>query len=226
MSLNPYDDDFTQRLSAPDGHRNIIGGLWDEMGALQRDYLVDHGLRPGDRLLDIGCGSLRAGVMLVPYLAPAHYYGIDYLSALIEEGYEREIRRLGLDSRLPRENLAEERAFAVPFEGVTFDVALAQSVFTHLPINHLRLCLARLRPRMREGGRFFCTFFMAPDLLQTGETMRHPPRSEVETFCWRDPFHVWRRDILFAMEGLGWELEDIEAWGHPRGQEMARFRAV
>lgn len=226
MSLNPYDDDFTQRLAAPQGHRAIIGGLWDEMGALQRDHLLQHGLRPEHRLLDIGCGSLRAGVALVPVLHPGHYHGIDYLGALIEEGYRQEIVPLGLDTRLPRENLAEEQAFLVPFPGVTFDVALAQSVFTHLPVNHLRLCLARMRPRMREGGLFFCTFFVAPDTLPADETMRHPPRDEVETFSYRDPFHVWHRDILFAMEGLGWHLEDIAPWNHPRGQQMARFRAT
>jgi SAM-dependent methyltransferase len=224
--LIPYDDDFTERLSAPDGHRDIIGGLWDEMGLLQRDYLIRQGLAPSDRLLDIGCGSLRAGVRLAPYLDPGHYYGIDYLGTLIDEGYAREIRPAGLATRLPRTNLAEERAFRIPFPGITFDVALAQSVFTHLPINHLRLCLHRLRPRLREGGVLHCTFFLAQDDHATDEPVRQAPHGEVETFSWCDPFHVWERDIRFAMSGLNWRLEAIEDWGHPRGQRMARFRAV
>ncbi|MBB3996845.1 class I SAM-dependent methyltransferase [Aureimonas pseudogalii] len=226
LSLNPYDDDFSKRLAAPDGHRNIIGGLWDEMGSLQRDYLVDQGLRPNDRLIDIGCGSLRAGVALVPYLDPGHYYGVDYLGALLEEGYEKEIRPLGLVNRLPRENLAEERAFLLPFDGVVFDVALAQSVFTHLPINHLRLCLTRLRPCMKAGGRFFCTFFMAEDEVDASAGIRQPPHGEVETFSFCDPFHVWERDIRFAMEGLAWRLDGIRDWNHPRGQQMAHFVAI
>lgn len=226
MTLNPYADDISEPLAAPDGHRNIIGGLWKEMGIRQRDYLLANGLKPTDKLIDIGCGSLRAGVVLVPVLDPGNYYGIDYLEVLIEKGYECEIRPLGLEARLPRANLAEERAFSIPFEGVIFDVALAQSVFTHLPLNHLRLCLARLRPRLRLDGVFHCTVFVAPDEHPVDQPMRHPPFDEIETFSWQDPFHVWRRDIEFAMTGLGWRLEAVEDWDHPRGQKMARFRAI
>jgi SAM-dependent methyltransferase len=226
MLHSPYDDDFSQRMAQPDGHRAIIGGLWDEMGRRQLDYLVANGLLASHRVLDIGCGSLRAGVVLVPYLRAGHYYGIDYLASLLECGYEREIRPLGLVRRLPRENLVEEREFRVPFPGVTFDVALAQSVFTHLPLTHLRLCLRRLRPRMRMGGSFYCTVFLAPDRLGADEPLRHPPCGEVETFSWRDPFHVWKRDIDHAALGLGWHLERVEEWGHPRGQQMACFRAA
>lgn len=225
MSLNPYHDDFTERLARPHGHRDIIGGLWDEMGELQARHLADNGLAPTDRLLDIGCGSLRAGVRLVPMLDPGHYYGIDLLPALLEEGYEREIRPLGLEGRLPRENLHATDDFTIPFEGVLFDKALAQSVFTHLPINHLRLCLHKLRPRMREGGTFFCTFFRAPPELPRDRPMRHEPRGEVESFGWRDPFHVWDEDIRFAMEGLGWRFDGLRDWRHPRGQLMGHFVA-
>ena len=60
-----------------DAHREQVGGLWDEVGALQIDFLRAQGLRPPDTLLDVGCGCLRGGVHLVGYLEPGRYYGID-----------------------------------------------------------------------------------------------------------------------------------------------------
>ena len=39
-----------------------IGGLWDQMGQHQFDFLKKKGLKPQHKLLDIGCGSLRGGV--------------------------------------------------------------------------------------------------------------------------------------------------------------------
>jgi len=38
-------------------HRHIIGGMWDEIGQLQLDYMKSQGLKPYDKLLDIGCGA-------------------------------------------------------------------------------------------------------------------------------------------------------------------------
>ena len=225
MTLNPYEEDVSRQLSLPQGHRDLIGGLWDEMGERQRNYLVGQGLRSSSRLLDVGCGSLRAGVKLLPMLDAGHYYGIDLLPELLDRGYEDEVRPLGLESKLPRANLARADAFEVPFAGVTFDHALAQSLFSHLPINHLRLCLYKLRPHMREGGVFHSTFFTVADDHPIDHPLTHPPAG-VTTFGWKDPYHYWLRDIRFAAEGLGWRLEGVFDWDHPRGQKMARFHAV
>ncbi len=38
-----------------------VGGLWDEIGQLQFDFLRAKGLLPRHKLLDFGCGSLRGG---------------------------------------------------------------------------------------------------------------------------------------------------------------------
>ena len=54
-----------------------IGGHWEALGKLQFDYLVANGLKPGHRLLDIGCGTLRGGRHFIRYLAPGGYTGID-----------------------------------------------------------------------------------------------------------------------------------------------------
>ena len=67
-------------------HRQMVGGLWDEMGQLQFDFLVRQGLSPEHRLLDIACGCLRGGVHFVRYLQPGNYYGVDVNAPLLERG--------------------------------------------------------------------------------------------------------------------------------------------
>ena len=41
---------------------------WLEFGQMQFDYLVSHGLKPGMRMLEIGCGNLRAGRLFIEHL--------------------------------------------------------------------------------------------------------------------------------------------------------------
>jgi len=224
--LNAYDDTKAIETGVAEGrHRGLVGGMWDEIGQLQFAYLSANGLTPGARLLDIGCGSLRGGVHFVGYLEPGHYFGLDSNPSLLEAGYEKELGPLGLQDKLPRANLATDGEFR--FEGYDepFDFALAQSLFTHLPINHLRLCLARLWPRMKVGGRFFATFFLMPDDHPIGEPLVHAIGG-VTTRDWRDPYHYYVRDLAYAAEGLPWRLIVRGDWNHPRDQQMVEFVRV
>ena len=41
------------------GHREFVGGHWDQIGELQFGFLIRQGLKPGHVFLDIACGSLR-----------------------------------------------------------------------------------------------------------------------------------------------------------------------
>lgn len=50
---------------------------YDLIGATQFALLYVLRLREHHRLLDIGCGSLRAGRMLISYLRPGGYTGVD-----------------------------------------------------------------------------------------------------------------------------------------------------
>lgn len=45
-------------------HRIAVGGMWDEIGKLQFEFMVKQGLKPHHKFLDIGCGSLRGGYSL------------------------------------------------------------------------------------------------------------------------------------------------------------------
>ncbi len=216
-----YDRDLVDRQVARGNHRGITGGKWDFLGKLQLSFLVGNGLKPGHMLLDVGCGALRGGLHAVGYLEPAHYFGVDLNQSLIDAGYDREIAPAGLAAKLPRSNLACSGEFEFPWS-VQFDFAIAQSLFTHLPFNFIRYCLARLAPTMRVGGRFYATYHAVPD---DGDLMQpHSHRGGRVSYPTRDPYHYKFRDLAYACSELPWRASPVpEAqWPHPR-QRMACF---
>jgi hypothetical protein len=203
-------------------HRDIIGGMWEEIGVLQFEFVTSRGLRPHHFLLDIGCGSLRGGVHFISYLEIGHYYGTDINRSLLDAGYEREVVPAGLSNRLPRRNLICDGDFNIAACNQIFDVALAQSVFTHLSFNRIRLCLERLAPYMAPSGELYATYFHLPQDRLSGDPLKHSPGGAM-TFGYKDPFHYRVSDFLHAIEGLPWRLEVVGEWNHPRAQRMLSF---
>lgn len=218
--MNNYGRELTAVEIEAGYHRDFIGGMWDEMGALQLKFLVEQGLRPDSTLLDVGCGSLRGGVWIAEYLDPNCYFGLDINRSLVDAGYEHEFTD-ELRAKVPREHLVVTDCFDVSELGdVTFDVAFAQSVFTHLPVNAIRRCLVELGPRMREGGQFFATYFEAPT-REYVRSMEHA--GGTVTFPDRDPYHYPFDEFATLAHDLGWGCHRVGDWGHPKGQFMLRF---
>jgi len=203
-------------------HRKVIGGMWDEIGHLQRDFLIAEGLLPTHTLLDVGCGALRGGVKLISYLDPGNYWGIDKNPLLLEVGWSVELADTGLTGRQPREQLVGLQDFEFESLGPKFDYAIAQSVFTHLSLNRIRRCLARLAPCMHSGAHFYATFFEVGPGADREADQRHQPGG-MTSHSDRSFYHYRQRDFAFAIEDLPWELRYIGDWGHPRSQCMLLF---
>ena len=127
MDVNIYGRQLSAEEIAAARHRELVGGLWDEIGALQFEFLKGRGLLPSHRLADVGCGALRGGVHFVRYLEPGRYHGLDVNASLLEAG-RRELAAAGLADRAPE--LIADGGFALSRFGVDFDVALAVSLFT------------------------------------------------------------------------------------------------
>ena len=203
------------RYVDPNWHRGAVGGLWDELGKLQLDFLVAEGLRPEHYLLDVGCGSLRAGVHFIRYLETGHYYGIDRNGERLEAGRTVELPRYGLTEKRPVLERLDD--FAVGSLGRQFDYAVAQSVFTHIPADAIELCLRNVAEVLVPGGRFFATYNE-----RTGEGPDRVDRSELPYD--KDPiFRYDYAELARLVEGTGLEAERIGDWGHPRDQQMAVF---
>lgn len=218
-----YNREAIAAAAAAGRHRTLVGGLWEEIGALQFSFMVSHGLKPSDHLLDVGCGSMRGGIQFVPFLDEGHYFGFDINRSLISSGYEKEIVRAGLASRLPPSNLISGDDFDFSGFPVKFERALGLSLFTHLTLNLIRTCLERLADVMADGGEFYATYFEV-----AGDAMTHLPQLHeaggITTFGDHDPYHYRFSDLEFVARGKPWQVERIGEFAHPRSQQMALFR--
>lgn len=210
----------------PDWHRGAVGGLWDQMGELQIDYLKRQGLLPEHCLLDVGCGSLRGGVRFVDYLEPGHYFGLDISQELLDAGVN-ELAQLDLLWKRPQLRCSD--SFEVDAFGREFDFALAQSLFTHLTLNKIAVCLLKVADVLRPAGRFYATFFENPRGTRNLGAVRQPAEEWTEkrdrwSFPDEDPYHYGRDAFEWLCEGSTLDVEYIGDWGHPRNQMMLCFR--
>jgi hypothetical protein len=216
------DHPFTPEELATGAHHDKVGGMWDAIGELQLSFLRVQGLRPGMKLLDMGCGCLRGGVRFISYLDADNYFGIDRDPSLLAAGYDFELARHGLQGRLPRANLLQDETFAARRFGVEFDMAVSLSLFSHLSWNSIRRCLAEVAIVMKPGAPFYATFFECPEERPAAATWIQDPGG-VTTYIDRDPYHYRLADLAACADGLPWRCERVGDWGHPRAQRMVRF---
>jgi SAM-dependent methyltransferase len=128
------------------------------------------GLRPGDRVLDVGCGIGRMARPLTALLGPGggSYDGFDIDPAGVawcQEHYAAHprFRFSTVDLRNPRYNPGGTlRAvdFRFPSEDGAFDFVLLTSVLTHLVADECDHYLAECARVLAPGGRLFSTFFL------------------------------------------------------------------
>jgi hypothetical protein len=192
------------------GHRDYVGGMWETMGRLQFDFMVDHGLEREHTLLDIACGSLRGGVHFIRYLDPGNYLGIEKEGALIKRALAKELPREVREEKRPE--LVVSGAFEFERFSKQADFSLAQSLFTHLNEEDLDLCLQKLRDNVAPGHQLFATF--AP-----GER-KNEGRSHARASFFYTPAQL---EEIGARNGF--EPHYIGDWGHPRSQMMMQLTA-
>lgn len=178
---------------------------WDFMGATQFRLLTALGLRERHRLLDLGCGGLRAGRLLIPYLDRGHYCGIEPNTWLVEDAIAAEIGQETIERKAPR--FSDSASFEAGSFGEAFDFIVAQSVFSHAGPDLLAQALPKLRAALAPGGLMLLTFLRS-DLL---------PTFMVERRGWTYPGCTAYRPETLAAQFAGAGLcGRCLPWYHPR----------
>ena len=144
-------------------HRRFVSrpGAFDLAAASQFNLLTLLGLREDHTLLDVGCGSLRAGRLFIVYLKPGNYFGIEPERWLVEAAIRNEI---GDDLfRLKRPTIVHRGDFRLSAFARRFDFAIAGSIFSHAAPAQIRECLGEVAAVLADDGLFLASFVEAAD---------------------------------------------------------------
>jgi len=102
---------------------------FEDAGRQQFILLLMAGLRPQSKVLDIGCGVLRAGYWLIHFLDPHCYYGIEPHGERLETGRSQIVERDVERTKHP--HFDTNANFDSGIFGTKFDFFLAYSIWTH-----------------------------------------------------------------------------------------------
>ncbi len=103
-------------------------------------------LKPGYRVLDLGCGTATLTIMLKRACPAATIVGLDGDADVLAIA-----RRKVVAAQLDIE-LHQGMAFAPPFEPASFDRVVSSLVFHHLTTADKQRTLAKMRELLRPGG--------------------------------------------------------------------------
>jgi SAM-dependent methyltransferase len=202
LGLKPGDAHYRAYVGPPEDY--------DLIAAMTFNLLTTLGLRQHHSLLDVGCGSLRIGRLLIPYLNRGKYFGVEPNEWLVEEGVKRELGEALLEIKRPTFFFSRSPG-AITQANVLFDFAVAQSIFSHCGLNLIKEWLSAISRSLAQDGALVATFL--------------PGDEDSPINGWVYPECVNYRPATMrqvaAEAGLRFELLD---WKHPR-QTWALFAA-
>jgi ubiquinone/menaquinone biosynthesis C-methylase UbiE len=124
--------------------------IWKEHQEMQARFLLSKGLTPDSTVLDVGCGPLRLGVALIPRLTRGWYYGVDINADTLKAG-RKVLSDAGVEAS--RVTLVCSADFDTALVDRPIDIAFSNSLFSHLSLNSVLMCLKRVRGVIKEDGR-------------------------------------------------------------------------
>jgi hypothetical protein len=132
---------------------------FEEGGRELLTYLLNAGLNPDSKLVDIGCGVLRGGYWMIHFLDPDRYFGIEPHSGRLEMGMKTILEPEVLEGKRPRFDLNPD--FDTSVFGEKFDFFFAYSIWTHASKRQIHTMLDAFLRDATEDGVFLTSYLPA-----------------------------------------------------------------
>ena len=159
------------------------------------------GLRQHHKVLDIGCGSLRCGRLLIPYLNKGNYFGVEPNKWLVNDGIQNEVGQDLIAIKKPC--FSYSGSLGGFNEKIGIDFAFAQSIFSHGGKDIIRNWFGDVSNHLKEDGIFLITFLCGEE--------------DSEDLGWVYPECVCYKPSSIAKmaNDAGFALTELN-WYHPR----------
>src|SRR5881275_886543 len=154
LELKPGDSHYRAYVGPPEDY--------DLIAAMAFNLVTTLGLRQHHSLLDIGCGSLRIGRLLIPYLNRGKYFGVEPNKWLVDEGIRRELGETLVEIKRPTFFFSDSPD-TVSQAKVAFDFALAQSIFSHCGLDLIKAWLSAISRSLAKDGALVATFLIGKE---------------------------------------------------------------
>lgn len=168
------------------------------IGKLRRALFEGAELAPGQRVLDVGCGTGSLLVALKRQHRDVEAVGLDPDPKALSRA-TRKLRRAGVSARLER-----GYADALPFPDGSFDRVLSSFMFHHLSAAQQQAMLAEVRRVLAASGRLELVDLAGREESSRGRLARFIHSHEVLATN-------GEKDVLAAMQRAGFEQVRVVA---------------
>lgn len=141
------------------GFLGVPRETFEEAGRAQMVKLLEHGLLPESKVLDIGCGCLRLAYWLIRLLDPDCYCGIEPARRRVELGQRYLFSADEFAGKRPR--FDSNARFDVSVFATHFDFFLAYSIWTHCSKAQIETTLDGFLDNSTTAGVFLASYLPA-----------------------------------------------------------------
>ena len=129
---------------------------FEAAGRHQLAILLQEGLYPSSKVVDIGCGCLRGGYWLIHFLDKGCYFGIEPNVEMIDAGLAHFLEKDTAKEKCPR--FDNNPNFDTSVFSEKFDFFLARSIWTHASKSQIETMLSSFVNDSSDKGVFLTSY--------------------------------------------------------------------
>lgn len=148
-----------EKMTREHGFLGVPEYSFEESGRNQLITLLEEGITPDSKVLEIGCGVLRVGYWLIHFLNKDSYYGIEPAKNRVELGKEYLLYSEILESKKP--HFDYNSVFDTSVFNTKFDFFLAGSIWTHCSKESIKVMLDGFVNNTNESAVFLTSYLPA-----------------------------------------------------------------
>ena len=181
-------------------HKNYVGDYaqFDRMGQWQFDFVKNTGeVNKTTKFLDVGCGTMRLGKHIIPYLNKNNYTGLDFNQQMVNEGIKQELTEDIVKTKQPK--FVFSNCFDTT-DCVKQDFIWINAVFNHLKLTTIKTALENLLKCSHMDTHLYFTYWEGASTNYDNDQYDSNKRDHTHT----------KQEMLQLCEDTGWEAWQLE----------------